>query len=172
MSNKLVYRKRLEAHKLLFGRIFDVDTADFRKRDICGAGRRQFPAAPLRHQRSSSTSRVAQGEPEVQPDGVLDEYRGKATAAIRDIGHAKGYRRLPCPTSSLSDNTLRGHHGIPLRRGTPSRHERCLRHGTSLRLQRTCLLRACLLWTRLLPATHQPTRYGAMTCCPPTPRRV
>ena len=40
---------------------------------------------------------------------------------------------------------------------------------TSLRLQRTCLLRACLLWTWLLPATHQPTRYGAMTCCPPTP---
>ena len=40
---------------------------------------------------------------------------------------------------------------------------------TSLRLQRTCLLRACLLWTWLLPATHQPTRYGAMTCCQPTP---
>jgi hypothetical protein len=107
MSHKLVYRKRLEAHKLLFGRIFDVDTADFRKRDICGAGRRQFPAAPLRHLRSSSTSRVAQDEPEVQPDGVLDEYRGKATAAVRDIGYAKGYRRLSCPTSSLSDNALR-----------------------------------------------------------------
>ena len=50
-------------------------------------------------------------------------------AAVRDIGHAKGYRRLPCPTSSLSDSALRGHHGIPLRRGTPSRDERSLRHG-------------------------------------------
>jgi hypothetical protein len=40
--------------------------------------------------------------PQVQPDGVLDEDRGKAMAAVRDIGHAKGYRRLPCPTTSLS----------------------------------------------------------------------
>src|SRR5438105_10501407 len=45
---------------------------------------------------------VAQGEPEVQPDGVPDHDRGKAMAAVRDIGHARGYRRLSCPTSSLS----------------------------------------------------------------------
>src|SRR5436189_16725 len=45
---------------------------------------------------------VAQGEPEIQPDGVLDDDRGKAMAAVRDIGHARGYRRLPFPTSSLS----------------------------------------------------------------------
>src|SRR5271169_2929743 len=49
---------------------------------------------------------VAQGEPKVQPDGVLDDDRGKTMAAVRDIGHARGYRRLPCPTSS--ECTCRG----------------------------------------------------------------
>jgi hypothetical protein len=33
---------------------------------------------------------------------VLDDDRGKAMAAVRDIGHARGYRRLPCPNSPLS----------------------------------------------------------------------
>jgi hypothetical protein len=33
---------------------------------------------------------------------VLDDDRGKAMAAVREFGHAGGYRRLPCPTSSLS----------------------------------------------------------------------
>src|SRR5271169_1099574 len=45
---------------------------------------------------------VAQGEPEVQPDGVLDDDRRKAMATVRDIGYARGYRWLRCPTSSLS----------------------------------------------------------------------
>src|SRR5438128_5585681 len=39
---------------------------------------------------------VAQGKPEVQPDGVLDDDRGKAMAAVRDISHVRGYR-APLP---------------------------------------------------------------------------
>ena len=44
---------------------------------------------------------VAQGEPEVQPDGVLDDDWGKAMAAVRDIGHSRGYP-APLPDQFLS----------------------------------------------------------------------
>ena len=54
------------------------------------------------------------------------------------------------------DNALRGHHGIPLCRGTPSRDERSLRHGNvaspTTNLPTTGLSTVDLATTRHTPA--------------------
>ncbi len=36
--------------------------------------------------------RSAQGEPEIEPDGAIDEFRRKPVAAVTDSLHAVGYR--------------------------------------------------------------------------------
>src|SRR5437763_1361426 len=44
---------------------------------------------------------VAQGEPEIKPDRVLDDRRREPMSAIGSLIHAEAYHRLPAPTACL-----------------------------------------------------------------------